>query len=223
MRILSAEFECSVGLFADAPPGGMPEFALIGRSNVGKSTLLNRLSEKKDLARVSNTPGFTRTLNFFRINRRWRLVDLPGYGYAKRAKEDRGHFARLIEDYVMQRQDLVCMLVLVDGSIPPQGIDLDFVQWIGRADRPFAIVFTKMDKAKGSTGVEHVEAFMRTLSQWFTEAPPMFCVSAQAKQGLTELREWMGGVLEELGAEGKGGRPVSRGTRRSAEGEWGRA
>ena len=213
MRIVSAEFERSAGVFSECPTGGMSEFALIGRSNVGKSTLLNRLTDKKDLARVSDTPGFTRTLNFFRINRQWRLVDLPGYGFAKTGREERGRFARLIEEYVLQRRELVCTLVLVDASIPPQGIDLDFVQWIGRAQRPFAIVFTKLDKAKGNRAVDHVEAFMRTLGEWFSEAPTMFCVSAKSKEGVMELRSWMGRVLEEIGTRGRVGSGSDRGGR----------
>jgi GTP-binding protein len=189
MNITSAVFDVSAPDFASCPQETLPEFALIGRSNVGKSTLLNRLAERKDLARVSDTPGFTKMLNFYTINRRWRLVDLPGYGFAKTSQQERARYTRLIEDYLLKRGNLACVLVLVDSSIPPQAVDLDFVQWIARADRPFALVFTKEDKAKGNKALEHVEQFMGALSEWFEEPPLMFVTSAKNQFGVRELQQ----------------------------------
>ena len=188
MKITSAVFDVSAPDFASCPQETVPEFALIGRSNVGKSTLLNRLAEKRDLARVSGTPGFTKMLNFYTINRRWRLVDLPGYGFAKTSQQERARYTRLIEDYLTKRSSLACVLVLVDSSIPPQAADLDFVQWIGRANRPFALVFTKEDKAKGNKALEHVKQFMSTVSEWFEEPPLMFVTSAKNQIGVRELQ-----------------------------------
>jgi GTP-binding protein len=189
MKITSAVFDVSAPDFASCPQATLPEFALIGRSNVGKSTLLNRLAEKRDLARVSDTPGFTKTLNFYTINRRWRLVDLPGYGFAKTSQLERARYTKLIEDYLLRRECLACVLVLVDSSIPPQAADLDFVNWIGRADRPFALVFTKEDKAKGNRAVGHVEQFMGAVSEWFEEPPLMFVTSAKSQTGVKELQQ----------------------------------
>ncbi len=200
MKITSAVFEGSAPSLAECPEEGVPEFAFIGRSNVGKSTLLNRVAERKDLARVSDTPGFTRTINFFAMNHRWRLVDLPGYGYAKTSREERARFTQMIEQYVLQRRTLVCTFVLVDASIPPQGADLDFVQWIGRAGKPFAIVFTKTDKAKGIKAVENVECFMATLSEWFVEPPQIFSISAKSQTGVRELQELIAAAAENAGA-----------------------
>jgi GTP-binding protein len=189
MKITSAVFDVSAPDFASCPPETLPEFALIGRSNVGKSTLLNRLAERRDLARVSDTPGFTKTLNFYSINRRWRLVDLPGYGYAKTSKQERVRYTQLIEDYLSNRGNLACVLVLVDASIPPQGVDLDFVQWIAGADRPFALVFTKEDKAAGGRAAGHVEQFMRAISDWFEAPPLIFVTSAKNRFGINELQQ----------------------------------
>jgi GTP-binding protein len=216
MKIVSAEFELSAGAYPACPVADVPEFALIGRSNVGKSTLLNRLAEREGLARVSDKPGFTRTLNFFRINRAWRLVDLPGYGFAKTGRGERERFVQLIQDYITQRSSLLCTLVLVDASIPPQGIDLDFVQWIGRAQRPFALVFTKQDKAKGTRAVEHVEQFMLALKEWFEGVPPTFSVSAKSRHGVAELRAWMAEVMAEAVREKQaGGRGDDEGASRA--------
>jgi GTP-binding protein len=198
MKITSAIFDASAVSLASCPEPGLPEFALIGRSNVGKSTLLNRIAEKKDLARVSDTPGFTKTINFFTLNRRWRLVDLPGYGFAKASMRDRALYAQMIEDYILNRQVLACVFVLVDSSIPPQGVDLDFVQWVGRAGKPFAIVFTKADKAKGNKAVAHVEQFMQAIAEWFEEPPLMFTTSATSQTGIRDLQALISEALIDL-------------------------
>lgn len=201
MKITSATFESSAVDLASCPPGSLPEFAFIGRSNVGKSTLLNRLAQKKDLARVSSTPGFTKTLNFFVINQRWRLVDLPGYGYAKTSQQERIRFTRMIEEYLLERQELVCVFVLVDSSIPPQGVDLDFVRWVGEAQKPFALVFTKGDKATPSRALAHVEAFMGALSEWFADAPQIFSTSAKSEVGVRQIQELIGEAAQSYSRE----------------------
>jgi len=200
MKITSAVFDVSAVDFASCPETSLPEFAFIGRSNVGKSTLLNRIAERKDLARVSDTPGFTKTINFFTINRRWRLVDLPGYGFAKASRQERAGYARMIEQYLLKRENLACVFLLVDSSVPPQSVDLDFVQWIGRAEKPFAIVFTKADKAKGNKSIENVEQFMQAISPWFEEPPLLFTTSAKTQSGIRELQEIIADAATGAGA-----------------------
>ena len=199
MKINSAVFECSAPDLASCPPNSLPEYAFIGRSNVGKSTLLNRVCGKRDLARVSDTPGFTKTINFYTVNRRWRLVDLPGYGFAKASQNQRAVFAMMIEEYLLHRDSLACVFVLVDSSIPPQAVDLDFIQWIGRASKPFVIVFTKTDKAKGNKSLENIEQFMSTLAKWFDEPPQIFSTSIKSQSGVSALQELI--IESAVGAE----------------------
>ncbi len=198
MKISSATFDSSAVDLGSCPQAPLPEFAFIGRSNVGKSTLLNRIAQKPDLARVSDTPGFTKTINFFTINRRLRLVDLPGYGFAKASQQERARYAGMIEGYLLQRETMECVFVLVDSSIPPQAVDLDFVQWIGRAEKPFALVFTKADKAKGNKAETHVDQFMTAIADWFEEPPQIFISSAKAQQGISELQQFIDVVASEV-------------------------
>ena len=146
MTITSAEFISSSPTVAGCPGERLPEYAFIGRSNVGKSSLINMLVERKKLARTSSTPGKTRLINHFRINGEWLLADLPGYGYAKVSKKERESFARMIEQYAQLRTNLVCFFVLVDARIPPQQLDLDFMEWLGDSRLPFVIALTKTDK-----------------------------------------------------------------------------
>ncbi len=188
MKITSAIFDFSAPDYASCPRETVPEFALIGRSNVGKSTLLNRLAAHPNLARISDKPGFTKTLNFYTINRRWRLVDLPGYGFARISHAERARYTRLIEEYLLKRKILAGVLVLLDSSLAPQTVDLDFVRWIGLAGRPFALVFTKADKAKGNAAAEHVTQFQSAISGWFQGTPDVFVVSAKSEVGLSELQ-----------------------------------
>jgi GTP-binding protein len=195
MKNKSAVFDGSAPDFQSCPPEVLPEIALVGRSNVGKSTLINTLTESSDLARVSGTPGFTRTLNFYTVDRRWKLVDMPGYGFAKTSRSERFRYSQTIEDYLLKRSCLVWVLVLVDSSIAPQATDLDFVRWIGQSGRPFAIVFTKHDKSpRGGVGT-HSECFMSAVSEWFQEPPASFMTSAISRTGLRELRQAVSEVV----------------------------
>src|SRR3990172_9149022 len=146
MHILSASFDRSAPDLDSCPDESLPEFAFIGRSNVGKSSLLNMLSGKGDLARVSKTPGFTKLINVFTMNKTWRLVDLPGYGFAHVARKDRSKFNQAVNEYLQHRTNLCCVFALLDSGLPPQKIDLVFVEWLARHAVPFVLVFTKTDK-----------------------------------------------------------------------------
>lgn len=189
MKAASAVFEGSAPDLDACPRETLPEIALVGRSNVGKSTLINHITGMPHLARVSDTPGSTRLLHFYTIDRRWRLVDMPGYGFAKTSQAERFQYSRLIEDYLLKRGRLVCVMVLVDSSIPPQAVDLDFVHWIGRHGRPFVIVFTKQDKARGKSAFEHRDQFLAATSEWLGEPPQTFMTSAKSRIGLRDLRQ----------------------------------
>ncbi|MEK0445275.1 MAG: hypothetical protein RLZZ399_596 [Verrucomicrobiota bacterium] len=195
MKITSAAFHSSAVDLDGCPDPSLPEFALIGRSNVGKSTLLNALTGKRDLARVSKTPGFTKLINFFTVNNRWRLVDLPGYGYAKVGKEKRAIFSELISTYIQGRPNLCGVFVLIDSSIPPQGIDLDFIHWLIQSSRPFVLVFTKTDKAGTTVIADHIEQFQMRIASWCEELPLYFRVSAKSGKGITDLLEVIQGTL----------------------------
>ena len=146
MEITSAEFKISNTRIDKCPQDGLPEYAFIGRSNVGKSSLINMLTRKPKLAMTSSTPGKTLLINHFLINKQWYLVDLPGYGYAKRGKKQQEKIQQIIEDYVLDREALTCLFVLVDSRHEPQKIDLEFIEWLGENGVPFAIIFTKADK-----------------------------------------------------------------------------
>ncbi|MDB6113600.1 MAG: engB [Lacunisphaera sp.] len=187
MKIKSAVFTTSAPDLASCPTPVLPEFAFIGRSNVGKSSLLNLLAEKKDLARVSDLPGKTRLLNFFTINERWSLVDLPGYGYAKVAKTDRIEFNTAVRDYLGHRPSLRCVFALIDSRLAPQEIDLRFVHWLGAHEVPFALVFTKIDKQSAQTSRNTIEQFQRAMAASTDAQPPVFATSATTKSGRSEL------------------------------------
>ena len=150
VKIVSAQFELSAVSLEGCPRGAVPEFAFIGRSNVGKSTLLNLIAGQQGLARVSGSPGRTREINFFMVNEQWRLVDLPGYGYAKVSKAQRAGFREFVSNYLLERESLFCAFVLIDSRHSPQGLDLEFVQWLVEASVPFVLVFTKADKNKAA-------------------------------------------------------------------------
>ena len=178
MKITKAEFICSNTKVALCPQEPIPEYAFIGRSNVGKSALINMLVERKKLAKTSSTPGKTRLINHFKINDQWYLADLPGYGYAKVSKKERESFAKMIEQYATQRTNLVCFFVLVDARIPPQQIDLDFIEWLGDSNLPFVIVLTKVDKINQKVKSKNLELLKAELLQSWEELPLIFETSA---------------------------------------------
>lgn len=165
----------------------MPEYAFIGRSNVGKSSLINRLFERKNLARISSTPGKTRLINHFLVNNEWYLVDLPGYGYARISKKERDKWEVMIHSYLTQRQNLVNTFVLIDSRIEPKKSDLDFINWFGEQELPFTIVFTKTDKLTANAMASNIAAFKAKLSEEWDELPTMFVTSAESGRGRDEI------------------------------------
>ena len=176
---------------AKCPKDRLPEYAFIGRSNVGKSSLINMLTNCKNLAKTSGRPGKTQLINHFKIDDRWFLVDLPGYGYARVSKTTKQVFQRFITDYFEQREQLVSAFVLVDIRHEPQKIDVEFMQWLGERAIPFAIIFTKADKLKPHAIERNVAAYKEALLEWWEEFPPYFVTSAQNKTGKEELTQYI--------------------------------
>lgn len=187
MEIRSAEFVISNSDYKKCPEENKPEYAFIGRSNVGKSSLINKLTNKKNLAMTSQTPGKTMLINHFLINDEWYLVDLPGYGYAKRAKDSRKKLTEIIEKYVLGRQQLVNLFVLVDSRHDPQPIDTEFIEWLGEHEIPFSIIFTKIDKLKKSQVKTNIENYKNELLKTWEELPPLFISSAETGEGSEEI------------------------------------
>ena len=194
MRIQSAEFERSFPSAADCPEDAVPEFAFIGRSNVGKSSLLNLLAGNKKLARVSQTPGCTQLINFFRINRACRFVDLPGYGFAKVPKGGRAFFQQLVADYILHRPNLRLVFVLIDSRLEPQRIDLEFLAWLSEAGRAFDLVFTKTDKLKPAKTGKNIADFLDAIAPC---QPECHRSSAQTGDGRREILARVGSLLRE--------------------------
>ena len=187
MKILSAVFHTSAPDLATCPVHNRPEFAFIGRSNVGKSSLINLLTGHGRLAKVSGTPGKTRLINFFTIINRWSLVDLPGYGYAKVGKGDRHKFNEAVADYLEGRPNLATVFVLIDSRLPAQAIDLEFIRWLATTEVPFDLVFTKADKQSANQTASTVAAFKRALADSGVAAPRAFTSSATAGKGRAEI------------------------------------
>ena len=194
MVIKSAEFVISNSRVEKCPTTGLPEYAFIGRSNVGKSSLINMLTSRKGLAMTSQKPGKTQLINHFIINDAWYLVDLPGYGYARLGKDSRDSLRRMIEDYVLERKELVLLFVLLDCRHDPQKIDLEFIQWLGEEGVPFALVFTKADKLSKGRLAANVEAYKAKLREEWEELPPIFVTSSEERMGRDELL----GYIEEI-------------------------
>ncbi|MBF1365917.1 MAG: YihA family ribosome biogenesis GTP-binding protein [Porphyromonadaceae bacterium] len=194
MVIKSAEFVISNSRVEKCPTTGLPEYAFIGRSNVGKSSLINMLTARKGLAMTSQKPGKTQLINHFIINDAWYLVDLPGYGYARLGKDSRDSLRRMIEDYVLERKELVLLFVLLDCRHDPQKIDLEFIQWLGEEGVPFALVFTKADKLSKGRLAANVEAYKAKLHEEWEELPPIFVTSSEERMGRDELL----GYIEEI-------------------------
>lgn len=187
MQIKSAQFKTSAIGLADCPNWACPEFAFIGRSNVGKSSLLNMLTNRKGLAKVSQTPGKTRMLNFFLMNESWSLVDLPGYGFAKGPKSEKIDFNELVGDYIEQRENLQGMFVLIDARHKPQKIDLDFVTWLAGTGVPFTLVFTKADKQSATKTRENAERFLQAITELTGMDPDAIVSSSKTSLGRKEI------------------------------------
>lgn len=198
MKINSAAFETSAGTARSCPDATLPEFAFIGRSNVGKSSLINLLvAGRRELAKVSVTPGKTKLINFFRINQTWRLVDLPGYGYAKVAKSARADFNKAAADYLEHRPNLVGVFVLIDSRLPPQRIDLDFLNWLATCPVKSALVFTKTDKKPGKVR-SNIAVFKNSLRNAGLNVPDIFTSSSLTRKGRTEILRAIEEELAEL-------------------------
>lgn len=186
-EIRESKFISSSPALKGCPPPKEPEFAFIGRSNVGKSSLINMLVNKKGLAKTSQTPGKTKMINHFLINNNWYLVDLPGYGYARVSKDQRSEFQKSILEYIGKRDTLFCLYVLIDSRIPPQPVDVKFVNWLGTSEVSFVIVFTKIDKVSQAEWTRNVDGFKAILSETWDELPAMIFSSAVKKQGRDEI------------------------------------
>ncbi len=196
MKIKSAVFDCSAPDLRSSPNWARAEIAVIGRSNVGKSSLINLLTERKDLARVSDLPGKTQLINFFIINESWCLVDLPGYGYAHVAKSKRADFNEAVADFLAHRDNLRWVFVLIDSRLPAQPIDLDFLTWLADGHVRFTLVFTKTDKQSGTQTESNIAAFKRALGERQLAVPSILKTSARTKAGRTELLGYMERVLK---------------------------
>lgn len=198
MNIQTAEFIISNTDHRQCPPDGKPEYAFIGRSNVGKSSLINMLTNRKGLAMTSSTPGKTMLINHFLINGEWYLVDLPGYGYARRGKEGREKLRVIIEDYILEREALTNLFVLVDSRHEPQKIDLEFMEWLGENGIPFAIVFTKADKQGSGKLQMNVNAYKEKLLESWEELPPIFVTSSEKAEGREVLLNYINEINRSL-------------------------
>lgn len=198
MEIKTAEFTLSAPMVSMCPQDTKPEYAFIGRSNVGKSSLINMLTNNKKLAKTSSTPGKTLLINHFIINKEWYLVDLPGYGFAKRSKKEIDKLDQMIRGYILQREQLVNVFVLVDVRLEPQKIDLEFIEWLGLSSVPFAIVFTKADKLTANKARQAVEAYKQKLLETWEELPPIFVTSAERKEGREEVLQYIDEINQSL-------------------------
>ncbi len=191
MVIKTAEFVKSSGKWQDCPEPNLPEYAFIGRSNVGKSSLINAMLNHKDLAKTSQTPGKTQLINHFIINESWYLTDLPGYGYARVSKSMRRDFEKIITNYIQNRKNLVNLFVLVDVRHTPQKIDIEFIEWCGENGVPFSIVFTKSDKLKPNAILTNVEDYKTELLKTWEDLPEIYVTSAEKKLGGDEILKFI--------------------------------
>lgn len=201
MEITSAEFVISNSRADMCPKSDLPEYAFIGRSNVGKSSLINMLTKNSKLAMTSSTPGKTLLINHFLINKQWHLVDLPGYGYAQRGKKMMEKIQKLIEYYVLEREEMTCLFVLVDSRLKPQKIDLEFMEWLGENGVPFGIIFTKADKQTINKTKQNVEFYLNTLREQWEELPPYFISSSEKGTGRDEILDYIDSINKSLKEE----------------------
>lgn len=198
MEIKSAEFIISNASVNKCPDTTLPEYAFIGRSNVGKSSLINMLTNHKKLAKTSATPGKTLLINHFLINKAWYLVDLPGYGYAKRGKKEQENLRQIISSYILHREQMTNLFVLIDSRHEPQKIDLEFIEWLGENGIPFSIVFTKADKSKPMQLKKNISVFLDTLAEQWEELPPHFVTSSENRTGREEVLDYIDSINESL-------------------------
>jgi GTP-binding protein len=196
MKITSATYIGSYTQTDECPRQPLPEFAFIGRSNVGKSSLINYLCNRKNLAKTSQTPGKTKMLNFFLINEKWRLIDMPGYGYARLPKTEIMRIRKMIKNFLLERTFLVCVMLLIDSRIPPQKSDLEFAAWLGANEIPFVIVFTKTDKANNSC----IEQFKNEMLQSWESLPQIFMTSSEKRTGAEALLSFIEQTLQQCAA-----------------------
>lgn len=202
MEVKSAEFVISNTDVKKCPEGNKPEYAFIGRSNVGKSSLINMLTNRKGLALTSQKPGKTQLINHFIINQEWYLVDLPGYGYAQRGKEGREKIRLIIEDYILEREQLTNLFVLLDCRHTPQKIDLEFMEWLGENGIPFSIIFTKADKISKGKLQENLTIYKEKLLETWEEVPPIFTSSSEKKEGKDEILSYIQEINRQLTING---------------------
>lgn len=198
MDIKSAEFVISNTDYKKCPESNLPEYAFIGRSNVGKSSLINMLCNRKDLAMTSSKPGKTLLINHFLINNNWHLVDLPGYGYATAGKKMREQLKNIIESYILYREQLTCLFLLIDVRHEPQKIDLEFMTWLGENGVPFSIIFTKLDKLSAVRAKESLKAYQDKLNEEWEELPPIFATSSEKRIGREELLNYIHSINKTL-------------------------
>lgn len=198
MEITEAKYVASFPSVTKCPPPNKPEYAFIGRSNVGKSSLINMLTNNSKLAKTSSSPGKTQMINFFDINQRWYLVDLPGYGYAKISKSKRKEWRQMIENYLIQRSSLACACILIDSNLPPQEVDIEFLDWAGKVQIPIVIVFTKADKSKNEQVEKNIEDFKNKMLETWEELPPCFVTSANKKTGGDAILEMFDSINEQF-------------------------
>ena len=198
MEIKSAEFIISNAVVGKCPDTNNPEYAFIGRSNLGKSSLINMLTGRNKLAKTSATPGKTMLINHFLINNEWYLVDLPGYGYAKRSKKDKDKLEVMISSYILKREQMINLFLLIDCRHEPQKIDLEFMEWLGENGVPFSIVFTKADKLGGGKLKQNISHYLKELKKQWEELPPYFITSSENKTGRQEILDYIEQINKEV-------------------------
>ena len=198
MLINSARFVISNSDVTKCPQEEKHEYAFIGRSNVGKSSLINMLTGRKSLAMTSSTPGKTMLINHFLINKNWYLVDLPGYGYARRGQKGKDQIRTIIEDYILEREQMTNLFVLIDSRLEPQKIDLEFMEWLGENGIPFSIIFTKADKLKGGRLKMNINAYLRELGKQWEELPPHFVSSSEDRTGRIDILNYIENINKDL-------------------------